>query len=358
MALDFPNSPTAGQLYTGPNGVTYQWNATYTAWIPIIGLVTAPVDFFALNNSSQGIPTTWTTLLLPLSSGNAGGWYNASNGRFTPPPGRYFIYVGWAGGLTTTASHLYAQIRKNGTVVAGPTLNTANTNWYGQPVICGNFDANGTDWFDFQATSSSGATNLSGPLWFGAFALPGGAQAALGIGSAWRQIGRIVPTAGQASVDFQNVPSDINDLCFHLDVVPQTTSTALYLQFYDNAGALVTTGYYGANVMTSSASALGSAPFNYPISNGGVISFVYGNTGSLVTNSNGIRGSGRIANIRDATRAKHADYQTTWLADGGSYCSMSGATQRVANGAITGLHFYWSSGNFAAGGAVTLWGSP
>jgi hypothetical protein len=32
-ALDFPNTPTDGQLFAAPNGITYQWNAAPGVWI-------------------------------------------------------------------------------------------------------------------------------------------------------------------------------------------------------------------------------------------------------------------------------------------------------------------------------------
>jgi hypothetical protein len=85
---------------------------------------------------------------------------------------------------------------------------------------------------------------------------------------------------------------------------------------------------------------------------------MYNNTGSLVTNSVGIRGSGRMTNIRDAARYKYVDFQSSYLNDSGQYASIVGAAHRATNGLISGLRFYWSSGNFAAGGAVSLWGSP
>lgn len=31
--LNFPNSPTNGQIYTGPNGVQYTWSAPYSSWL-------------------------------------------------------------------------------------------------------------------------------------------------------------------------------------------------------------------------------------------------------------------------------------------------------------------------------------
>lgn len=36
-AIDFPASPTDGQLFSATNGVVYQWSATFTAWLALGG---------------------------------------------------------------------------------------------------------------------------------------------------------------------------------------------------------------------------------------------------------------------------------------------------------------------------------
>ena len=36
-AIDFPPSPTDGQLFSAPNGVIYQWSAPFTAWLSLGG---------------------------------------------------------------------------------------------------------------------------------------------------------------------------------------------------------------------------------------------------------------------------------------------------------------------------------
>src|SRR5262252_520583 len=139
---------------------------------------------------------------------------------------------------------MYVYLRKNGTTVLQSGMVTGSASWWGECEVQSNFDANGTDWFDVQGSSGS-TTNMGGMYaWFGAFALPGGAQAASGIGSAWRQIGRIVPTANLNSVDFPNLPSDINDLEVRWDCQPLTASGQA-LTFFDNTGAAdATTGHY------------------------------------------------------------------------------------------------------------------
>src|SRR5215475_14405173 len=165
MALDFPNSPTAGQLYAAPNGVTYQWSSTYTAWLPLSVTSAGVGDFFA-NWLVSGFTSAPTTVLFPnVISGNAGGWYSpgpGGTGRFTPPAGRYYISAGstisWAGGITNPAIAL----RKNGTAVVTIYETTGAANHVATPTVEGSFDANGTDWFDIQTQSAQGAMTSTG----------------------------------------------------------------------------------------------------------------------------------------------------------------------------------------------------
>src|SRR5262245_57517560 len=114
MAIDFPNSPVANQVFYASNGIGYQYNATYSAWLPISALVAPPAGFYAAFNSS-GVSTAWTTVTgWVVQSGNEGGWL-ASNGRFTPPPGRYYVFANHPVGYTAGAITGYIKLRKNGT---------------------------------------------------------------------------------------------------------------------------------------------------------------------------------------------------------------------------------------------------
>jgi len=181
----------------------------------------------------------------------------------------------------------------------------------------------------------------------------------------WRQLGRVVPTAGQTTIDITNIPSDINDLELRYDVLPQTNDVQLWGQFYDGSGALVTANYnwgvlvtqgnasQGANVSQTSGTAAST-------SNSFALSY-YG-TSNGISNSatlGGIQGQLRINNIRDATRPKSGNYQSSYLVQsGGATYHVHGGVWRNAQMALTGVRLFFGAGNFAAGGAVTLWGSP
>jgi hypothetical protein len=179
----------------------------------------------------------------------------------------------------------------------------------------------------------------------------------------FRRIARTVPTAAQATVDFTSIPSDINSLMFEFDVTPTTNAQDFVLQFYNNLGVLDATGPYGWGIsVQSQVAAVGTGPAgvgsaSVPFTTG--ILFDYSVTNRVVGNVSGIRGTGRVANIRDA-RFKYCDYQSGYVSsDASVFLAVTGNGYRGVNGAITGLRFLFSpTSTFAAGGAITLWGSP
>src|SRR5215475_281510 len=174
MALDFPASPSPGQLYVGAsNNVTYIWNATYQSWLPLSMAANQAVDFYA-QYFGAGISTQATIVFPTIVSGNSGGWYNSSNGRFTPPAGRYHIFASVNTGSNSAASVVTCYLRKNGTVILSSSQVPGSAGWYGDPQIITNQDANGTDWFDIQGFSSAGASGNNLYSFFGAFSLTAG----------------------------------------------------------------------------------------------------------------------------------------------------------------------------------------
>src|SRR5262245_13969476 len=105
MALDFPNSPTAGQLFVAPNGVTYQWASTPSPglWLPLAVTSAGVGDFYA-NVNATGWPASATTVTnFVVQSGNNGGWFVPATGRFTPPAGRYYLFSGGTTGHASSA---------------------------------------------------------------------------------------------------------------------------------------------------------------------------------------------------------------------------------------------------------------
>src|SRR5215475_11043971 len=132
--IDFPASPTAGQLFVAPNGVTYQWSSTYTAWLPLSVTSAGQGDFCANISGVQSVSAAWVVLNTgPAVSGNSGGWYSGTpNFRYTPPAGRYFIYGSWNSSLAA-ASTLYVQIYKNGAALSPAAIGQAQVTSAGVP---------------------------------------------------------------------------------------------------------------------------------------------------------------------------------------------------------------------------------
>ena len=172
--IDFPNAPTVGQVFYASNGIAYRWDGT--TWIagPTTGPGYGPTgDFFAtMLYPGVNVGATFTTLMPPVVSGNAGGWYNVANGRYTPPPGRYFLHADVSGyAATAAAGYLGVQLRKNGMAVQDNYAFTGYS-YYAAPTVSATLDANGTDWFDMQASCNQTQT-VSESITFLAYPIAG-----------------------------------------------------------------------------------------------------------------------------------------------------------------------------------------
>jgi len=78
----------------------------------------------------------------------------------------------------------------------------------------------------------------------------------------------------------------------------------------------------------------------------------------MVSNVYGIRGHAMLNNIRDAARLKTVNWQCQYQSDGGAVFQVAGGGQRNLAGMITGLQLLFHASTVAAGGAISLWGSP
>jgi hypothetical protein len=270
-AIDFPNSPTVGQVFVAGNGVTYQWNGTL--WLPIGG--------------TQALYVGDTP---PATPGPNQLWWNSTTG---------VMYL-----------------------------------WYN--------DGNSTQWVPASPAPASSVPAI--PL--------------------WRQIARVVPTAGQPTIDFQNIPSDINDIEVRFDIMPVAADDTLRLQFYNASNTLITSSYVWSTMLMQNIQATGASPGMYTSTSSGVTTSVmmhYYGAGNGVYNGSGggIRGDCSIYNIRDATRVKSANFRTAHYNNAltAQNNGIGSATYNV-NFALGGLRLFFGGGNIAAGGAVTLWGSP
>ena len=364
--INFPNTPSIGDIfYASSNGIGYRWDGTQWTAGPTAGAGYGPTgDFFATSQyPGTNVGPTMTTLMPLVVSGNAGGWYNVANGRYTPPPGRYFLHADVSGNSSTAAlGYLGVQLRKNGVVVQD-NYGMTGYSYYAAPTVSATLDANGTDWFDMQAncnqtqTTSEGITFLAYPI-AGAKGPPGD-QGPPGV-PGLRLIQRIVPTAGQANVDFTNIPVDINDIELRFDVTPATNGGYLYMQLYNGSGVLDTTNsYVSLNHYTYHTAAAGAAVTSYNLNISTTFSFMLSAAANGVSTTYAIQGDMRMNNIRDAARPKYFQYSLVHVEQTNTYYDLiKGGGALAKNVAVSGLHLYWHAGNFKAGGAVSLWGSP
>ena len=365
-ALDFPPGTTVGQTFAAGNGVVYTWNGTL--WLASGS--SSGGDFMAKHNASAPVTTTRNTITWnTVVTGNSGGWYNTTTGRYTPPAGRYLIRASINAGSPSAAVTLDIYIRKNGTDVAVGGQVPALGNYYGDPEAEGIFDANGTDWFDVQIISNNNtAVTYANSGGFMAFPISGikgppGDPGQLG----FRLLQRTDVSSPVADVSIQGISSDINSLRFEFDLTPATNAQDLVMQFYNNTGTLVAAvGAYAGSVahtwhsITAAGAPASMGSSTVGTSNGMLLT--YSATATRVSNSatiGGIRGSGTIPNIKTASRPKSVDFQSNYLDDAIVLWRVvtGSGVWGVSPTAITGFRLVFGSGNIASG-AFSVWGSP
>jgi hypothetical protein len=138
------------------------------AWVDTVVVVpagpsgtTGVGDFCAVNTDPVGLPTTPVVMTPPtIQSGNAGDWYDPATGRYTPPPGRYFLHATVTAGSSMEVAGIQVNLRKNGSPISAPGIQVASAGTYsGDPANAATVDANGTDFFDFTCFASGNASS-------------------------------------------------------------------------------------------------------------------------------------------------------------------------------------------------------
>ena len=175
--IDFPASPTDGQIFSATNGVVYKYSAAYSSWLaqnpaPPLG----GTGQFTANNTVAQSPAANTPSGVNFSTviaGNAGLWYSTSTMRYTPPAGSYFISVtGHAGAPTGSNGTALLALYKNGAQI-GQGVSGSGSPSFSIPLSLGEYvDANGTDYFNAVVTCQAAGMNFTGDI-FTAFPLTG-----------------------------------------------------------------------------------------------------------------------------------------------------------------------------------------
>jgi hypothetical protein len=265
-----------------------------------------------------------------------------------PADGQTFIGPNGVTYRWSAASSLWTALATSQTLIASdtpPANPVANQLWWnatlGQLFIFYN-DGNSSQW----VPATPQAATASSPV-------------------AWRLLSRQTPSA-VGFVELASIPTDVNELEVHFDLLPVTNDQNLMCQFYGANGALDVAGHYTfmawGNTHTAAlntapgTSTSGGAAFNT-----GIL-FAYAATNAQVsaTSGNGIKGSFRVPSIRLATR-KALMGQCYYL--DGSNANMRGMSfsgDRNVSEAITGLRLSFvagSAGNIASG-TFSVWGSP
>jgi hypothetical protein len=220
-ALDFPVGSTVGQTFSAANGVVYTWNGTLwlassgstvvsdtapvgpavnqlwfnsllgqlliyyndgntSQWVPASPNMNVPTspggDFSAVSTASITLPTSFQVLVLTtINSGNSGGWYNTTSGRYTPPAGRYFLAASLTGQAIGATGIVFAQLTKNGSQIAYGFDTAYSASSTSSVSLSATVDANGTDYFELQAycNVAGSITNSPKTVMFSGFPLSG-----------------------------------------------------------------------------------------------------------------------------------------------------------------------------------------
>jgi hypothetical protein len=175
--LDFPATPVDGATYDAPNGVRYQWSAAQGLWL-VVTVTPPPVGGTGAVQAGSGnfSPVLNTDVVIVFAtalSGNDGGWLNLTNGRYTPPAGKFFIQSTFGMQAPTSGNGTWAlKPRKNGVVIPAGQYGSGAAQ-FSIPITVGLYvDANGTDYFDWVGNILAAGMAVQGGS-FTAFPLTG-----------------------------------------------------------------------------------------------------------------------------------------------------------------------------------------
>lgn len=259
-AIDFPASPTNGQVFTAGNGVVYMYNGTL--WLA--SGASGGGDFYA-TGSGGATNTVGPTTVIPTTiiSGNVGTYYNTANGRWTPPAGRYSIFGHVNVNVNPGAASFSIWLYKNGTGVTNVLASyQIGAGFNGTGTLEAIVDANGSDYFELRhQTTAAGTLSTIG---FGAFPIsgikgpPGDMPTGGGI------VREYIGVAPIGNINLFNLGAYKGfDIHFHLEASGPAASVA----FQTAIGSSVTAGtgyfqfrHYGSGV-TASADAASALPF-------------------------------------------------------------------------------------------------
>ena len=157
--IDFPASPTVGQNFAAPNGVTYQWNGTVWVSVSAGGSSGASITVSDTPPASPTAGALWWnsvlgTMFIYYNDGNSTQWVPAAPSATLPTPisaGDVLVYCSTGMAINTGT---------NVPVVSTPSIGLAGQKWEIETcLLMGTNQANtticGVDIFD-------GTTSLAG----------------------------------------------------------------------------------------------------------------------------------------------------------------------------------------------------
>ena len=348
--IDFPASPTDGQVFSATNGVVYKWSATYTSWLaqnpapPLGGTgdVTAYPGSAVQNNGTPQVVTFSGGTVV----GNAGAWLNLATGRYTPPAGRYFLQCSMSTQAPIGGNGTWSlNVRKNGATLTGNSGSGSAS--FAIPITVGmDVDANGADYFDFVSVQQAAGMNSQGNATFTAFPLTG-MQGPTGPVNSGGQIIRDITLAAPApTIDLFNLGPAYKTIEIFFAVKPVTDAVGIYLRTVRGAVVDSSATYYSL-VLYGSGTTPGFIQYGS--------SSAYVLTASASNVAAGGQCSGKITFPALAGGIGNGQY---YVASGGGGTPNTFNSTFLSSTGADGLQFSLQSGNFQAGSFARVIGWP
>lgn len=158
MPLNFPSSPSDGQIYTDDNSAVWQYDATLTVWNIVTGTTKKLFNGVSLGLSANvSLTTTSTALSWDVENYDQGGYHNSTNPTRATAPSAGYYALKVVLFSDSQGSGYSAVIKKNGsTTIATASFNANQTTDY-EEVLQLNTD----DYIEVFVSESSGTAAIT-----------------------------------------------------------------------------------------------------------------------------------------------------------------------------------------------------
>ena len=127
MPLNFPTSPSDGDIYTDDNSVVWQYSSTKTVWNVVTGTTLKVFSGTKLGvTANVAVTTTSTAVSWDVESYDQGGYFSSGNATRITAPGSGFYLVTTTLFAGSQGSGYSVAVKKNGTTNLATSIFNAN----------------------------------------------------------------------------------------------------------------------------------------------------------------------------------------------------------------------------------------